>query len=89
MTGQNFSVRTEREKLSEIDAIAKARDRSRNFVVNEAIDRYLAEERLWVAQVREGLAAAEAGDFATPEDVDALFAGFERGSRPAGPGPKR
>ncbi|HEC90632.1 MAG TPA: CopG family transcriptional regulator [Alphaproteobacteria bacterium] len=81
MSGRNFSVRTESEKLVEIDAIAEAHDRSRNFVVNEAIDRYLAEERQWVAKVNEGLAAAEAGDFAAKDEVEVLFKGFEDAAR--------
>ena len=55
MTGQNFSIRTDADKLNELDNLAKARDRSRNFVVNEAIDRYLAEERAWADKVRAGL----------------------------------
>ncbi len=81
MAGRNFSVRTESEKLAEIDSVAKAQDRSRNFIVNEALDRYLAEERQWTAKVKEGLAAAEAGDFASENDVDNLFKGFEDAAR--------
>ncbi len=81
MAGQNFSVRAESEKLAEIDSVAKAQDRSRNFIVNEALDRYLAEERQWIAKVKEGLAAAEAGDFASENDVDNLFKGFEDAAR--------
>ncbi len=80
MSGRNFSVRTEFGKLDEIDAIAKARKRSRNYIVNEAIDRFLAEERDWIAKVKGGLAAAEAGDFASQAEVDALFEGFEDGA---------
>ena len=83
MSGRNFSVRIEDDKLDEIDAVAKARTRSRNFVVAEAIERYLAEERRWIAQVKEGLAAAEAGDFASEGEVAALFEGFERQARRA------
>jgi len=77
MPGQNFSVRTDRDKLGQIDRLAQAQNRSRNFVVNEAIDRYLAEERQWAEKVQAGLAAAEAGDFASAAEVDALFQGFE------------
>ena len=77
MTGQNFSIRTDADKLNELDNLAKARDRSRNFVVNEAIDRYLAEERAWADKGRAGLAAAEAGDFAAAAEVEALFGRFE------------
>jgi predicted transcriptional regulator len=77
MPGQNFSIRTDSTKLSELDRLAQARDRSRNFVVNEAIDRYLAEERAWAAKVQAGLAAAEAGDFASAAEVDAFFQRIE------------
>ena len=34
MAGQNFSIRTDADKLNELDHLAKARDRSRKFVVN-------------------------------------------------------
>lgn len=77
MPGQNFSIRTDAAKLTEIDRLAQAQNRSRNFVVNEAIDRYLAEERQWAEKVQAGLAAAEAGDFASDGEVDALFGKFE------------
>jgi predicted transcriptional regulator len=81
MSGQNFSVRTERDKLAEIDAIAKAQDRSRNYIVNEALDHYLRAEQQWIAQVNKGLAAAEAGDFASEDEVSALFKDFEDGAQ--------
>ena len=85
MPGRNFSVRIENDKLDEIDTLAKAQARSRNFIVTEAIERYLAEERRWIAKVKEGLAAAEAGDFASEGEVAALFEGFERQARRAAP----
>ena len=81
MSGRNFSVRTENGKLDEIDAIAKAQDRSRNYVVNQAIDHYLDEERQWIAEVKKGLAAAEAGDFASEDEVDNLFNNIENTAR--------
>jgi predicted transcriptional regulator len=84
MSGQNFSVRTDAAKLTELDRLAQAQNRSRNFVVNEAIDRYLAEEARWAAKVQAGLAAAEAGDFASSDEVEALFQGFEGAARQPG-----
>ncbi|OFX10424.1 MAG: hypothetical protein A2516_10530 [Alphaproteobacteria bacterium RIFOXYD12_FULL_60_8] len=77
MNGRNFSVRTEDDRLEQIDAIAKAHNRSRNFIVNEALERYLADERRWIAKVEEGLAAAEQGDFASEDEVTALFKRFD------------
>ena len=81
MPGQNFSIRTDAAKLTEIDRLAQAQNRSRNFVVNEAIDRYLAEERQWAEKMQAGLAAAEAGDFASEGEVAALFGKFEADAR--------
>ncbi|CUW40573.1 CopG family transcriptional regulator [Magnetospirillum sp. XM-1] len=81
MSGQNFSIRTDAAKLSEIDRLAQAHNRSRNFVVNEAIDRYLADERRWVEAVQAGLAAAKAGDFASADEIDTLFKGFEAAAK--------
>jgi predicted transcriptional regulator len=81
MSGRNFSVRVPHETLEEIDAVARAQARSRNFVVAEAIDRYLAEERRWIAQVKKGLAEADAGRFVSDGDMTALFREFERKSR--------
>ncbi|MDG3440888.1 CopG family ribbon-helix-helix protein [Nitrospirillum amazonense] len=77
MATQNFSIRTEPATLAELDKLAEAQNRSRNFVVNEAIERYLAEERRWATQVQAGLAAAAAGDFVTDVEMDALFEKFE------------
>ena len=77
MSGQNFSVRTDRDKLAAIDAIAKAQDRSRNDIVNETLDHYLRAEQQWIAQVNKSPAAAEAGDFASEDEVGALFKDFE------------
>jgi predicted transcriptional regulator len=85
MSGRNFSVRVADDTLDEIDTLAKAQARSRNFVVAEAIERYLAEERRWIAQVKEGLAEAEAGDFVSDEEMAALFKSFERQARRARP----
>ncbi|MBF0417792.1 MAG: ribbon-helix-helix protein, CopG family [Magnetococcales bacterium] len=81
MPGQNFSIRTDAAKLTEIDRLAQAQNRSRNYVVNEAIDRYLAEEHQWAEKVQAGMAAAEAGDFASDGEVDALFGKFEADAR--------
>lgn len=62
--------------LDRVDALAAQMGRSRDWVLNEAITSYLDYNEWFVARVREGLAAAERGEFASPEEVDALFRGF-------------
>jgi predicted transcriptional regulator len=73
MTGKNISIRTDAEKLQAIDAMAAQRDRSRNYIINEALDRYLEEERDWVVRVKQGLAEADAGIFASDDEVETFF----------------
>ena len=73
MTIQSISVRTDQDLLADIDAAAKAQDRSRNWWINQALRSALEEEKAWVAQVEAGLNAANEGDFADQDDVDAVF----------------
>lgn len=57
-----------------LDALAKAMDRSRSWVVAEAIRRYVEEESWQVAAIEEGVRQADAGAFASDEEVRATFA---------------
>lgn len=70
------SFRAGREKLQRIDALANTMGRSRNWLVNEALDSFLEYQEWFAAEVREGIAAADRGEFASPEEVDALFSKY-------------
>lgn len=70
---RNISVRTEPDIVANIDAAAKAQDRSRNWWINQAIKSALAEENAWIEQVELGLKAANVGDFALDDEVEAVF----------------
>lgn len=77
MTNQNISLRTDDETLAQIDALAKSQDRSRNWWINQAIKKALAEEQAWIEKIELGVRAAEAADFATDEEVETVFKRFE------------
>lgn len=77
MAAQTLSIQADSAKLAEIDALAKAQNLSRDVVVNEALDRYLREEGRWTEQVRNGLAAAEMGNFASDAEIEDLFRRIE------------
>lgn len=66
-----ITIRT--SKVAEIDALASAMDRSRNYVVNQAIEQYLAANAWQVERIREGLAAAREGRVLPADEV---FAGI-------------
>ncbi len=50
------------EVKARLDRLATATRRSKSFLTNDAVERYLAEEEIFIAGVTEGLAQAEAGE---------------------------
>ena len=66
-----ITIRT--AKVAEIDALAAAMDRSRNYIVNQTIEQYL-EANIWqMERIGDGLAAARDGKVAPAGEV---FAGI-------------
>jgi predicted transcriptional regulator len=53
-----ITVRAARDTVSRIDALAAAMDRSRNYIVNQAIRQYLATNAWQIERIEEGIAAA-------------------------------
>ncbi len=73
MGTEAFSVRTDSKKVKQLDRIAKQQDRSRNYLVNQAIDQLL-ELHAWQSEhVKEGIKAADKGRFASDADMARLF----------------
>lgn len=70
----SVTSRIDEETLTRLDLLAEATARSRSWLVAEAIRRYVAEESWQIAAIEEGVRQAEAGDFATEEEVRAAFA---------------
>ena len=71
---ESITVRLDSERRAELDAVAQAMSRDRSYVVNEAIVSYLAVHRWQIAHIQEGLRQADAGEFATEQEVAAAFA---------------
>ncbi|MDR7127628.1 ribbon-helix-helix protein, CopG family [Pseudotabrizicola sp. 4114] len=66
-----ITIRT--AKVAEIDDLARAMDRSRNYIVNQAIEQYLEANTWQMERIREGIAAAVDGKVAPAGEV---FAGI-------------
>lgn len=62
-----ITIRT--AKVSEIDALASAMDRSRNYVVNQAIEQYLEANAWQVERITAGIEAARSGKAQPAEEV--------------------
>ena len=70
-TGSPLVVRVPEETRRKIDALAKSRGRSRNYVLAEAIERYLAEEAWLIDEISAAVREADRPDavFYTTDEV--------------------
>ena len=66
-----FTVRISPEKQRQLDALAQVLDRSRNWVVSDAIDRYLDVQAWQIEQIRHGVEEADRGELIPHEEVSA------------------
>jgi RHH-type transcriptional regulator, rel operon repressor / antitoxin RelB len=64
---------TETTTKARLEKLAQKHSRSKSYLALQALDRYLAEEELITRRIRKGLKAADEGDFASSEEVEAVF----------------
>ncbi len=69
MGTEAFSVRADTKKVKQLGRIAKQQDRSRNYMVNQAIDQLLELHTWQNERIKEGISAADQGRFATDADM--------------------
>ena len=70
-SSEPITIRT--AKVAEIDALAGAMDRSRNYIVNQAIEQYLEANTWQMERISEGISAAHDGKVMPAGEV---FAGI-------------
>lgn len=76
---QPITVRT--AKVADIDKLAAAMDRSRNYVINQAIEQYLEANAWQIERIKEGVAAARDGRTLPADDVFSAIAAKHDWSR--------
>jgi len=74
MSKTTITFRTDAERKTALDALASSQQRNRSFLINEALDNYLEVQRWQIEHIKEGIAAADRGDFVSPEDMKDTFA---------------
>jgi len=70
----SVSIRIRPELNEEIEALAAAMDRPKSWVCERALEEFVSLQRWQIGEIQQGLAEADAGDFATKEEVEATFA---------------
>ena len=69
MATEAFTIRAETEIVHKLDDLAGSLDRSRNYLVNQAIKEYLETHAWEVEKITQGIAAAERGELVAHDDV--------------------
>ena len=78
---RTISFRIAADKVAALDTIAKAMDRDRSYLLNEAVENYLSEQQSFVAMVNEGREDIRAGRTVSHEEVVRMVDEWERTGR--------
>jgi predicted transcriptional regulator len=74
MSKENITFRIDSDQKLALDAIAAGMNRDRSYVLNEAVAAYVEMYQWQIEEIKRGIAEADAGDFASDEEVKATFA---------------
>jgi len=76
-TPRTISFRIAPEKVAQLDLIAKAMDRDRSYLLNEAVAAYLSEQQ-FAAMVKQGREDIRGGRTFTHDEVEKMVGEWER-----------
>jgi RHH-type transcriptional regulator, rel operon repressor / antitoxin RelB len=73
---RTINVRIPLGVFNQLDQLATATARTKSFVAVEALSSYLEAQAWQVKEVQDAIAEADTGDFATDDQVNAVFAKY-------------
>jgi len=73
MSSSPITTRLDKETIEKLEKLSKATQRSKSFLVAEAVDKYLLEQEWQVEAIKKGLEQAEKGQFAANSDIIDFF----------------
>lgn len=80
MSKENVTFRLDPDKRAALDAIAAGMERNLTYVLNQAINAYLEMHQWQLQEIQQGIAEADAEDFASEQEVSAVFTRLTNGS---------
>lgn len=81
MGTEAFTIRTDSKKVEQLDKLAKQQDRSRNYLVNQAIEQLLEMQAWQVERIEEGSKAADEDRFADDAEMARIFNKYKDNAR--------
>lgn len=76
MTARTINVRLPEPLYKQIEELAKATSRTKSFLAIDALTSYVQSESWQIRDIQEGIAEADAGEFATDQQVKTVFAKY-------------
>jgi predicted transcriptional regulator len=76
-----ITIRLDRKTKSRLEKLAKATDRTKSYVAAEAIRAYVELNEWQIVEIKAAIKEADAGDFASDEEVEAVVRKWRRGAR--------
>ena len=73
-TTTTMTVRLPEDVKQRLDRLAQATARSRSWLAADAIAEYVQTQEWQIAEIEAGVREADAGDFASTDEVAAVFA---------------
>jgi predicted transcriptional regulator len=64
-----FTIRVPDEVADRLNQIAQKLDRSRSYMAAQAIEDFVSREEWQLAEIEDGIAEADRGEFASDDDV--------------------
>lgn len=76
-----LTLRLDPKLKNQLDRLSKSMNRSRSFVAAQAIQEYVSVNEWQIGEIKKGLAEADAGDFATDEEMQQTIRRLTRRAR--------
>jgi predicted transcriptional regulator len=74
----NVTVRLEKDAVEFLDTLGKHQDRDRSYLIKEAVASYISLHKWQIEEIKKAIAEADAGHFASEEEVEELFRKWTR-----------
>ena len=76
MSARTINVRLPEALFNQIEELAKATARTKSFLAIDALTNYVQRESWQIRDIHEGVKEADSGEFATDEQVKAVFSKY-------------
>ena len=73
-----MSMRLPDDLVAQLDALAVATGRSKSFLAGQAIRDFVERESWQIAEITQAIREADAGDFATKAELNAVSAKWQK-----------